>query len=81
MTQRPHLAFGGELVDPRPLGFRGLDAMPIAHVFPKHAGARDGWHAGVQRTVGHAHERQFVTHPHRPRDEATPTSSTEDLVG
>ena len=37
------------------------------------------WKAEAQRTVDNAHMRYYIAHIHRLRDEAQPTSSTEEL--
>ena len=79
MTQRLHLVFGGELVDPTKSRFRSVDDIHIVGMFPDYASAYNAWKAEAQRTVDDAHTRYFIAHIHRLRDEATETSSTEEF--
>jgi hypothetical protein len=79
MTQRLHLVFGGELVDPQKSEFRDMDDIHIVGLFPDYASAYDAWKAEAQRTVDNAHMRYFITHLHRLLDEGTPTSPTQEL--
>jgi hypothetical protein len=79
MTQRLHLVFGGELVDPQKTEFRNLDDIPIVGLLPDCASANDAWKAKAQRTVDNAHMGHFITHLHRLLDEAAPTSATAEL--
>ncbi|MFV0385619.1 DUF4170 domain-containing protein [Paracoccus sp. (in: a-proteobacteria)] len=81
MTQRLHLVFGGELVDPQRTEFRDTDKVHIVGVFPNYARAYQAWKAEAQRTVDSAHTRYFIAHLHRLRDEETPASPTEELGG
>jgi len=81
MTQRLHLVFGGELVDPQKTEFRDMDDIHIVGLFPDYASAYDAWKAEAQRTVDNAHMRYFITHLHRLLDEGTPTSPTRELGG
>jgi hypothetical protein len=81
MTQGPHLAFGGKLVDRPPTEFRGRDGIQMVGRFPDCASARDGRTAEDQRWVDNAQMRSFITHPHRLGDAATPPSPTEDHGG
>ncbi|MGR3757238.1 MAG: DUF4170 domain-containing protein [Tranquillimonas sp.] len=60
MTQRLHLVFGGELVDPSDNQFRDPAKIDIVGIFPDHASAYDAWKAAAQRTVDNAHMRYFV---------------------
>ena len=79
MTQRLHLVFGGELVDPSSTQFRDTDAIHVVGVFPDYASAHAAWKAEAQRTVDNAHMRYFIAHLHRLRDEGAAASPTEEL--
>jgi hypothetical protein len=79
MTQRLHLVFGGELVDPSTTTFRNVDDIHVVGIFPDYATAHSAWKAEAQRTVDNAHMRYFIAHLHRLRDEEADTSSTEEL--
>jgi hypothetical protein len=79
MTQRLHLVFGGELVDPSSTIFKDPDQIHIVGMFPNYAAAHAAWKAEAQRTVDDAHMRYFIAHIHRLRDEEQPASSTEEL--
>ncbi len=79
MTQRLHLVFGGELIDPSRTAFRNVDEIDIVGIFPNYQAAYDAWKAAAQRTVDNAHMRYFITHLHRLRDEEAQASATEEL--
>jgi hypothetical protein len=79
MTQRLHLVFGGELVDPQTNVFRDVSQIHIVGMFPNYETAFRAWKGEAQRTVDNAHMRYFIAHIHRLRDEATPGSATEEL--
>lgn len=79
MTQRLHLVFGGELVDPTSTTFKDVDNLHIVGIFPNYSTAYNAWKAEAQRTVDNAHMRYFIAHLHRLRDEETEASSTEEL--
>lgn len=79
MTQRLHLVFGGELVDPSKNTFKNVDDIHIVGIYANYAGAFDAWKAEAQRTVDNAHMRYFIAHIHRLRDEEAAASSTEEL--
>ena len=79
MTQRLHLVFGGELVDPSKTAFRDVNDIHIVGIFPNYAEAYDAWKNEAQRTVDNAHMRYFIAHLHRLRDEEAAASSTEEL--
>jgi Domain of unknown function (DUF4170) len=79
MTQRLHLVFGGELVDPQRNEFRDVSRIDVVGVFPDYRSAYEAWKAKAQATVDNAHVRYFIAHLHRLRDEETPTSPTEEL--
>lgn len=79
MTQRLHLVFGGELVDPSRNVFKDVSALHLVGMFPDYASAFSAWKAEAQRTVDNAHMRYFIAHIHRLRDEETPASATEEL--
>jgi hypothetical protein len=79
MTQRLHLVFGGELVDPTRNVFKDVKDIHIVGMFPDYASAYSAWKAHAQRTVDDAHMRYFIAHIHRLRDEEAPASATEEL--
>ncbi len=79
MTQRLHLVFGGELIDPSKNAFKDVDAIHLVGMFPDYASAYDAWKSEAQRTVDNAHMRYFIAHIHRLRDEEIEASSTEEL--
>ena len=81
MTQRLHLVFGGELVDPGSTQFVNVDDIHIVGIFPNYAAAYDAWKSEAQRTVDDAHTRYFIAHLHRLREEEAETSSTKELGG
>ena len=79
MTQRLHLVFGGELVDPQSNVFRDVSQIHIVGMFPNYESAFKAWKGEAQRTVDNAHMRYFIAHIHRLRDESRPASATEEL--
>ena len=79
MTQRLHLVFGGELVDPGQNVFRDVSQIHVVGMFPDYASAYQAWKAEAQRTVDNAHMRYFIAHLHRLRDEEAAASATEEL--
>ncbi|MBR2655748.1 DUF4170 domain-containing protein [Yoonia sp.] len=79
MTQRLHLVFGGELVDPTKNAFKDVESIDIIGMFPNYQSAYSAWKAAAQRTVDDAHMRYFIAHIHRLRDEETAASATEEL--
>jgi len=79
MTQRLHLVFGGELVDPQKNVFRDVSQLHIVGMFPDYDSAFKAWKGEAQRTVDNAHMRYFIAHIHRLRDEGKPGSATEEL--
>lgn len=79
MTQRLHLVFGGELVDPQRNVFRDVSQLHIVGMFPDYDSAFRAWKGEAQRTVDNAHMRYFIAHIHRLRDEGKPASATEEL--
>lgn len=79
MTQRLHLVFGGELIDPSKNAFKAVDEIEIVGMFPNYEAAYNAWKSAAQRTVDNAHMRYFIAHIHRLRDEETETSSTDEL--
>lgn len=81
MTQRLHLVFGGELIDPAHTEFKDVSKVHIVGIFPDYASAFAAWKANAQRTVDDAHTRYFLAHLHRLRDEAEAASATEELGG
>ena len=81
MTQRLHLVFGGELVDPSTSQFKNSDDIHIVGIFPDYNTAYNAWKSEAQRTVDNANMRYFIAHLHRLRDESAEASSTEELEG
>ena len=81
MTQRLHLGFGGELVNPSKTVFKDTSKIHIVGMFPDYQSAFNAWKSEAQRTVDDAHMRYFIAHIHRLRDEAQPGSATEELGG
>ena len=79
MTQRLHLVFGGELVDPQTNVFRDIGDIHVVGIFPDYETAFRAWKAEAQRTVDNAQMRYFIAHIHRLRDEAKSGSATEEL--
>ena len=79
MTQRLHLVFGGELVDPSKNVFRDTDDIHIVGMYPDYASAYAAWKSEAQRTVDNAHRRYCIAHIHRRRDEEKAASPTEEL--
>ncbi len=79
MTQRLHLVFGGELVDPSSTVFRDVDDLHVVGIFPDYQSAYNAWKAEAHRTVDNAHMRYFIAHLHRLRDEENAAASTEEL--
>jgi len=79
MTQRLHLVFGGEMVDPSKNVFKDVEALHIVGIFPDYATAFNAWKSEAQRTVDNAHMRYFIAHLHRLRDEEDAATPTEEL--
>lgn len=79
MTQRLHLVFGGDLVDPTKKIFKDVSDIDIIGIFPNYSAAYDAWKEAAQRTVDNAHARYFIAHIHRLRDEEAADSTTEEL--
>ncbi len=79
MTQRLHLVFGGELIDPAKNVFKDPSDLHIVGIFPDYESAHNAWKGEAQRTVDNAHMRYFIAHLHRLRDEETAASPTEEL--
>ncbi len=79
MTQRLHLVFGGELVDPQANVFRDVANLHIVGMFPDYATAFSAWKAEAQRTVDNAHMRYFIAHIHRLREAEQASSTTEAM--
>ena len=79
MSQRLHLVFGGELVDPSKTKFKYINNIHIVGMFPDYDSAHAAWKAEAQRTVDDAHTRYFIAHLHRLRDEDAEASTTEEL--
>ncbi len=68
MTQRLHLVFGGELVDPQKTVFRDPAAIDIVGIFPDYDSAQRAWKGAAQRTVDNAHMRYFIADISRLRE-------------
>lgn len=79
MTQRLHLVFGGELIEPSSKVFRNVDDIHVVGIFPNYQTAFNAWKSEAQRTVDNAHMRYFIAHLHRLRDEGEIASPTEEL--
>lgn len=79
MSQRLHLVFGGELVDPQKNEFRDTKDIHYVGIFPNYEEAYNAWKSEAQRTVDSAHTRYYIAHLHRLRDEEKPASPTEEL--
>ncbi|WP_108814402.1 DUF4170 domain-containing protein [Loktanella sp. Alg231-35] len=79
MTQRLHLVFGGELINPSTNAFKDVEDIDIVGMFPNYEAAYNAWKSAAQRTVDNAHMRYFIAHIHRLRDEETEASPTEEL--
>ncbi|MBM7070146.1 DUF4170 domain-containing protein [Actibacterium sp. 188UL27-1] len=79
MTQRLHLVFGGELIDPSRTEFKDPNDIHMVGIFPDYATAYNAWKSEAQRTVDNAHMRYFIAHLHRLRDEEQAASATEEL--
>lgn len=78
MSQRLHLVFGGELVNPQSNVFRDVSAIHVVGLFPDYETAFSAWKAEAQRTVDNAHTRYFIANLHRLRDASKPGSGSED---
>lgn len=76
MTQRLHLVFGGELIDPSKTEFKDINNIHVVGIFPDYDSAHAAWKAEAQRTVDSAHTRYFIAHLHRLRDEEREASPT-----
>ncbi|QBX33742.1 DUF4170 domain-containing protein [Paracoccus liaowanqingii] len=81
MSQRLHLVFGGELVDPQGTKFRDTNNIHMVGIFPDYDSAFAAWKTEAQRTVDSAQTRYFIAHLHRLRDEEREVSTTEELGG
>lgn len=79
MTQRLHLVFGGELVDPSGTTFKNVDDIHVVGIFPDYQTAYNAWKAEAQRTGDNAHMRYFISHLHRMLDEEAEGSPTEEV--
>jgi hypothetical protein len=79
MTQRLHLVFGGDLVSPSSTVFKDVTKIEIVGIFPDYASAYDAWKSAAQRNVDNAHNRFFIAHLHKLRDEKTEAGPTEEL--
>ncbi|WP_375262424.1 DUF4170 domain-containing protein [Palleronia sp.] len=79
MTQRLHLVFGGELVEPSRNVFKDVSDIHIVGMFPDYKSAFDAWKTWAQKTVDNAHMRYYIAHIHRLRDEEAAASATEEL--
>ena len=77
MTQRLHLVFGGDLVDPSDTVFKDVNDIHVVGIFPDYDTAHKAWKAEAQRTVGNAHTRYFIAHIHRLLDADQPGAGTE----
>ena len=78
MTQRLHLVFGGDLVDPTRKIFKDVSAIDIVGIFPDYATAYDAWKDAAQRTVDNAHMRYFLAPLDHLHDADTATPPSDD---
>ena len=65
MTQRLHLVFGGELVNPMKNVFKDVSKIHVVGIFPDYSSAHAAWKAEAQRTVDDAQMKYVVVHLHR----------------
>lgn len=79
MTQRLHLVFGGELVDPSTTTFRNVDDIHVVGIFPDYPTAHSAWKAEAQRTVDNAHMRYFIADLSSLRDVDATDPAAQDL--
>ena len=79
MAQRLHLVFGGDLVDPQKTVFKDVSQIDIVGIFPDYQSAYDAWKEAAQKNVDNAHNRYFIAHLHRLREEDDPAGPTEEL--
>ena len=79
MTQRLHLVFGGEMIDPRGTEFVDPTAIDVVGIFPDYASAHRAWKNAAQRTVDSAQTRYFIAHLHRMMEEGNEASPTQKL--
>lgn len=81
MSQKLHLVFGGELVDPAKKTFKDPNNIDVVGIFPDYQEAVSAWRGKAQATVDNAHMRYFIAHIHRLREEENEHSLTEQLGG
>lgn len=81
MSQKLHLVFGGELVDPKTKRFKNVDEIDIVGIYPDYDTALSAWRGAAQRTVDDAHARYFIAHLHRLREEENEDSETVTFEG
>ncbi len=80
MSQRLHLVYGGELIDPAEgTAFKNVDEIHVVGIYPNYATAYDAWKSEAQRTVDNAHMRYFIAHIHRLLEEGQEASSTGEI--
>jgi len=79
MTQRLHLVFGGELMDPQGHTFRDISKLETVGYYPNYETAYDAWKAVSHASVDNAHMCYFIAHLHRLRDESIEASATEEM--
>jgi hypothetical protein len=77
MTQRLHLVFGGDLVDPSETVFKDVNDIHVVGIFPDYDSAHKAWKAEAQRTVDNAHTRYFIAPIHRLLDADALTAGTD----
>ena len=68
MTQRLHLVFGGELIDPSKNAFKDVDAIDIVGMYPNYEAALKAWRGASQRHVDEARTKYVIVHLHRLMD-------------
>ena len=79
MSQRLHLVFGGELIDPSENAFKDMNDIHVVGMFPNYDSAFNAWKSEAQKTVDNAHMRYFISPIHHLSDEKAETSTTEEL--
>lgn len=75
MTQRLHLVYGGELIDPTQTDFKDVNDIHVVGIFADYDSAYNAWKSEAQRTVDNAHMRYFIAPLKQLEDEATALSS------
>jgi len=77
MTQRLHLVFGGELIDPTETAFKDVDDIHVVGMFSDYDSAFNAWKSQAQKTVDNAHMRYFISEVNPLNDKDTPPENSE----